>query len=53
MNPPFFKLINIHSMAWHACLACIKVQIFIKIPTKYTETEINIDRIECASLLFQ
>ena len=30
-----------------------KVQIFIKIPTKYREIEINVGRIECASLLFQ
>ena len=30
-----------------------KVQTFIKIPTKYTKTEINIGRIECASLQFQ
>ena len=34
VNPPFFKL-NIHSMA----LACIKI------PTKFTETEINIDTV--------
>ena len=58
-EPPFFQINFIHSMAWHAYLACkyprylFKVQIFIKIPTKYTETEINIGRIECASLLFQ
>ena len=22
MNPPFFQIKYIHSMAWHACLAC-------------------------------
>ena len=59
VNPPFFKLIIF--IAWfgmHANSYCyprylFKVQIFIKIATKYTETEINIGRIECASLLFQ
>ena len=71
---PLFQINYIHSMAWqqveHANSYCFpgylfKDQIVIKIPTKYTQTEINIDtvcklylqkyprRIECASLLFQ
>ena len=52
-EPPFFQINYIHSMAWHANSYCyprylFKVQIFIKIPTEYTETEINIGRIEFA-----
>ena len=32
-EPPFFQINYIHSMAWHACLAC-KYLLLSKIPSK-------------------